>query len=614
MALPPTFTARVNTSVRPNAQRQVAPGATSGIARGLTTLGREGSRLVAEREEAERQIAESEFRIKERELARNRQAAAVGIAARFSEQQVEFSVRAAELEQTAKPGGEGHIRAVDEELSRRRAAFMAQVPDDDDLLQKAGEQWTQFEGRARLRAETFEAGQRVERQVEDAAIAIRNAENLIAATPTIETWTEQMGALDGMVELLDISGNNKITLRAEMQAKGASALLTGMIDQGKHAEAGALLASGEFNTVLDRKTQDTLRRFAANAAALEAREAEMAAERQREAVKAEYDRVQALIKAGATDVGAKTLANLSAAMEAAGFAPADLVDVGALQIQQDINRKYPDARSLGAEIRRYEALERTGKLDPPGQIALRHMRDRRGDLLEKQGQEYRAEYDQGGNARQVAVNRMYDLPLDERVEAAAAVDKSGKLGRYVQMPKGAALLAVAGVEARKANKDLVPSDAASKSAQTRIFNSVTAGVLDDFRESERAAIMEAARDLYAGMAERANYDSFNEDRFNEAVQMALGRSQGKGGVVTWHGKGVLLPGWMTGAELNRALNVVDYANAQEPKARVLRHYTPVFTGEDDNRAYFEFRDASGAVLYNKSGAPYRVQIPRRSAN
>jgi hypothetical protein len=605
MALPPTYSARVTTSAAPRAERRVSRG---GLGDGLTLLGREGSAAMARRLEAEQQIEESEARIREREIARDRQQAALDIASRFTRQQVTFAERQRELEQQPQPGGAGHEQAVAEALSEQRAAFFAALPDDEELVGRARREWAEFEARALIRADAFEAAQRVEKQGNDFTAMAENSNNLIHADPTVDTWQAQGQAEEAFIDAMEIGEDDKANIRRERAAGRSGALLTGMIDSGRHAEAEALLASGAFDDVLTMEQKDRFGRLAGNARETAEREAELAVERQRDALQEEVDLIDAQIAAGATDVGAGTLASLAQRMQDLGFAPADVFEVQNWSIRQEVNKRYGDVGTLNSGIRALESRARAGTLDVGGQIQLEHMRDRRATLLDEKGEAFKDEWAKGGRARSGVVTQLYTMPVEDRVQAASALDKSGSLGRALRLSRGMAQVAVAGAEARGADKELVPGDRTAQAEQRRIFDQVTSGALTGYSVRAQADVLDLARDIYAGTMQHYGKRDFDEARFREAVQAALGRNNGLGGVASWNGEGVLLPEWLGWQEFGRKVRAFDFANAAEPAATVLRKYTPVLVEDGPDEAIYAFRDDTGAWLGRKGGGEFRARL------
>lgn len=607
MALPPSYRSRVNVSATPMAERRIAP---SGIARGLTVLGREGSAAVAQREEANRQIEESNARIEEREVARNRMLQGLDIGARFSQTQLEIAEQIAELERSPASGGAGHEQQVRQVLSEKRTAFMGDIT-DEELRARTAEQWAAFETRTILRADTFEAAKRVEKQTTDFGTLQQNGAALIYADPTPDSFVAQTETQEAFIDAMEIGDDDKATLKQEMRSGNFQSLLSGLIDNGQHAAADALRKDPQFAGLIDYKTSQRFKAQADNAAAVEARQAELAQSEAQDSLREEIDGVRALIKAGATDVGAATLQDLQRRAQQLDLKPDELVELGDWQIALQVNKNFTNVRQLNTGIRGLETKLAAGKLDTAGQIQLRHMRERRSTMLEERGSGYGDEWAKGGQARQGVVNQLFSMPVEDRVQAASALDKSGNLGRALRLSKGVAGLAVAGAEARGADKDLVPNKDAERATRREIFDEVTQGALEGYSVRAQSEVLDLAADIYAGTMQHIGKRDFDEVRFTEAVQMALGRREGRGGIGTWHGKGVLLPDWISPQEFGRKVNAFPFDGAAEPANVVRRKYTPVLVMDDGDVSQWRWRDETGAWLGRKGGGIYQTTLPRK---
>lgn len=607
MALPPQYRSRVNTSAAPMAERRIAG---SGLAQGLTVLGREGSAAIARREEAEREIEASEQRIAEREYERDRMLQGVDAGARLSERQLTITEKIAQLELEPASGGTGHELAVRQLLSEHRAEYLGGIA-DEEVRARAAERWAAFETRTIIRADTFEAGKRVEKATNDFKTLQQNGQALIYADPTVETFGEQMATQGAFIDAMEIGEDDKATLAQEVKSGAFQSLLSGLVDTGRYDEAEALRKAPEFAGLLDYKTSQRFKGLAENAAAVAARQAELAQEEARDALREDVDGVRALIKAGATDVGASRLQQLQEQGQALGLKPEELVEIRNWQIELEVNRRYTTVRQLNTGIRGLEGQLAAGKLDAGGQIQLGHMRDRREALLEERGDGFREAWQKGGQSRQGVVAQLFEMPVEDRVAAAGALDKSGSLGRALRLSKGVAGLAVAGAEARRADKDLVGEKEADRATQREIFEGQVQGALDGYSVRAQSDVLNLARDIYAGTMQHRGERAFDENVFAQSVQMALGRRDGKGGVATWRGEGVLLPEWLSSAEFDSKVNAFDFANAAEPASVVRRKYTPVLVSDDGERSRWRWRDESGAWLGREGGGIYESVLRRR---
>ncbi len=607
MALPPTFSARTRSSTVLRQQRQTG---NTGIAQGVSLLGRsirnaqETALDTADYERATR------YRIEEREAARDQMLAGLDTARRFSTEQVELSQEIAALEREPASGAAGHTDAVRKLLDDRRAEFMSTLPDDEEARARAAEQWDSYAARLLVRADGFEAGERVKKQGEDYGVLQQNAHTLIYNTPTPEQFGAWRAQRDSLIENMELGDDDKASLRQADDSVAFSSLLAGLIDSGQHAQAEALRKDERFAGIIDFKSSQRFKALADNAAAVEAREKQMAQELAREELRKKIDGVKALIREGATDISSVDIGALVREASELGLDPAEQVTLQSLNVGVLVNQKFRDPQVLDAGIRAMEKLERSGELDEKGQIQLRYMRERRDVIADTDSEQYKTGWDKGGRSRLQVVGQLYAMPPERRERTMAAIGASGTAVRAMRLDRGAAMLAVSGAEARGADKDLVPTAKTDRERYRREFDTVTAGALADVTVPERQGIMDLALDLYAGTLQRENKKGWDEALFRASVQQALGRKGGRGGVGLWHGRGFLLPDWLTAKEYGRQVQQFDFANAAEPADVVRRKYAPVAIDDGSGDVVYQYRDATGAWLGAKGGGIYRVRMAR----
>ena len=608
MALPPTFSARTRSSTVLRAPLQTG---NTGIAQGVTALGRSLARADETAQAAKDYAQSTEYRIAEREAARNQMMAGLDIASRFSGEQVELADEIATLEREPAQGAQGHAEAVRKLLADRRAKFIGTLPDDEELRARAESQWDSYAARLLVRADGFEAAERVKKQASDYGTLQQNAHTLIYNTPTPEQFAAWRAQRDTMLDGLEMGDDDKATLRKEDDASAFSSLLAGLIDNGQYDEAEALRKDDRFAGIIDFKSSQRFKGLAQNAAAVEAREREMAQEVERDNLRKRIDGVKALVREGATDIRSIDVGALVSEAQTAGLDPAEVVEVQSLSIGVQVNQRFADPDKLETAIRTMQEQERAGTLDESGQIQLRYMRERRASMAEETGDQLKDDWRKGGPARLQVVRQMYDMPLDRRERVMQAVGGGDSARRAMRLQRAAGMLAITGAEARGADKDLVPTEKLDRARYRRTFEAVTAGALDDFTVAEQQGVMDLALDLYAGTLQRENKRGWDEPVFRASVQMALGRSSGRGGVGTWHGKGFLLPDWLSAKEYGERARAFDFAEAAEPADVVRRKYTPVAVDDGSGDAVYQFRDATGAWLGRENGGIFRARIGRK---
>lgn len=607
MALPPTFSARTRGSTVLRAPRQTAD---IGIAPAVSLLGRRAEAAEQTVQDAQDYERNTNYRIAEREAERNRMLAGLDTAARFSGEQVAISEDVAAMEREPAPGGQGHKEAVRELLSKRRTEFVSALPDDEEARARAELEWDTYAARVMVRADGFEATERVKKQGNDYDTLQQNAHTLLYNTPTPEQFGAWRAQRDGLIDMMELGADDKAALRQQDDGAAFSSLLAGLIDSGQYNQAEALRKDERFAGTIDYKASQRFKSLAQNAAAVEARENEMRQEVARDELRKQIDGVKALLREGATDVSSIDVGALVKQAQDLGLDPAEVVEVQSMSIGVQVNQRFSDVGKLETGIREMERLQQAGKLDEAGQIQLRYMRERLTAIAETQGEQYKGEWDKGGGSRLQVVRQLYDMPLDRRQRTVQALGGSDTAVRAMRLQRGPAFLAITGAEARQADKDLVPETKTDRERYRKTFETVTAGALADVPVAERQGLMDLALDLYAGTLQRQNKRGWQEDVFQQSVQMVLGRSNGRGGVATWHGRGFLLPEWLSAGEYGREAKNFDFAGAIEPADIVRRKYTPVAVDDGSGDAVYQFRDSSGAWLGKKGGGIYRARIPR----
>ncbi|MEC8178616.1 MAG: hypothetical protein VX072_03035, partial [Pseudomonadota bacterium] len=583
----------------------------TGIAQGVTALGRSLARADETAQAAEDYAQSTEYRIAEREAARNQMMAGLDIASRFSGEQVALADDIATLEREPAPGAQGHAEAVRKLLADRRAKFIGTLPDDEELRARAESQWDSYAARLLVRADGFEAAERVKKQASDYGTLQQNAHTLIYNTPTPEQFAAWRAQRDTMLDGLEMGDDDKATLRKEDDASAFSSLLAGLQDAGQYEAAEALRKDERFAGIIDYKTSQRFRALAENGAAVAAREREMAQEIERDKLRKRIDGVKALVREGATDIRSIDEGALDSEAQTAGLDPAEVVEVQSLSIGVQVNQRFADPDKLETAIRTMQEQERAGTLDESGQIQLRYMRERFDSLAEETGDQLKDDWRKGGPARLQVVRQMYDMPLDRRERVMQAVGGGDSARRAMRLQRAAGMLAITGAEARGADKDLVPTQKLDRERYRKAFEAETAGIFDEIAVAEKQGIIDSALDIYAGTLQRENKRGWDEPIFRASVQMALGRSRGRGGVGSWNGQGFLLPDFLSEGEYRQRARAFDFSGATAPAAEVLRKYTPVMVPDENGDAVYQFRDATGAWLGKKGGGIYRARIGRK---
>ena len=612
MALPPRFSSRVASSTVQQAQRRIS---NDGVARGVSLLARAGSEAVAADAQADRQVEASQARVAEAVARRDREAEVLRQGVRLTATEADASSAIAQLEREPAMFGDGHQVAVDTMLADRRSAFIEGLPLDERIRQRATAQWDAWAARQSVRAEAFEAGQRVTDQGKALERAGEQADALIFAQPTVTNFVGMLDQFSATLDGVDVGDGQKEEVYNERGRSGANALLSGLVDAGQWDQVEAMRKAPELSPFL---TYEEIQRYgglAENGRAMQAREVEMAHETLRDTVRGQIDNAEELLKQGVTDLEIP-LPALIAEARVAGLDPVEITEAEGLAIGLEVNRRYSTTGELTSHIGQLEALDREGDLDEAGQRQLFYMRQRHEGLATQRAAEFEEGWDAGGRAQVGAVGRMMALPMADRVVAARALDPSGNLRFAVQLNNSTAQAVVRGQQVRAVNDRLLPTKQLNEQRYRRHFEAVTGNTLSGMSEEARAAIYDMSLDALADHMSRSGREEYTRDEFAGAIGMVMGRqrdaSLGRygGGLGSWNGQPVWLPPSSNQASFEAVLRGHSFEGAADPAEIVLRNYTPlsVATGYTGAKRY-QFVDETGALLGRSDGdGPYELWV------
>lgn len=608
MALPPTFSSRTRLQVGRVPDRRASP---SVIGQAASIIGRTMGQMAQQDHDVRQQIAESQARIQEREIARDRQAQTVDATVRMVRGRVELAQQIAELETQAPPGGAGHAEAVAKLTGDWRDTFLSTLPDDEEIRQKFSLSLEDEAADLTVRAQQFERTQRIKKQGQDIEEALDLAGNVAAGDPTPQTADTQFSSLSLAIDAMDVDGNRKEALKTLAKQRVFGGLLSGMIESGKHGEASALLDKGLFNGVLSpeqikaaqsRIGVETRRDEAQQAAALREREAQA-----KENVGLITDR----LKEGHFVDDAALVA---AANQAKEFnLGREWFDLDVARVEASTNRRYGDATAtqLRGVIAGLDARIKAAGNKAKGEdiTMLRRLKEIQDKKRGKEAEPYRDLWAQGVTGQLSVAQQLQALPMEERVAVAAKVDPNGSLASAVQLPPLTARMALNGRADRAANPDMLPP----KGDVQKAFVALMGSAASEVDGKGLAAIRDIATDIYARMAREGGFKDFDRDAFGQAVSLALGREGNGGGLGGYKGKPVLLPRGVTSAGLEAGIARNSFADAAGAAAVVRDRFTPRWIGEDEQgTAQYVFIDERGRWLMRKSDPkrPYVMDLRR----
>ncbi len=605
MALPPTFTSRVPTAVARVAEAQVTP---SVIGQAASVLGRTMGQIGQQRHDVDQQIADSQARIREREIARDRQAATVDATVRMVRGSAELSTKIADLEANAPVGGAGHADAVDQAWAQWRDGFMATLPDDEEIRGKFAASLEEDGANIRVQARQFERGQRIEKQANDIDEAIGILANLAASNPTPASAAMHLKTLNSAIDAMDLQGNDAEKLKRVAAGSIWGAQLGSLIDGGNHAQAAALIDKGFYDTLLKPEQVKAARGRIDVEQRRDEAEAAAAIRKEEAAAKEKIGLITDQLKQGLY-VDDATL------QQAAGLArqyglPRQFFDLDVARVEASTNRRYADATpvQLRGAIGAYkDRIKQAGaKAAPEDIIALRRLEELQGKKRDDLAAPYKDAWSQGVPGRLSVAAQLRAMPLEERVAVAQKVDSSGALARAVQLPPTTMQMAINGRADREGNPELLPTPNDIQKA----FNAVIGQAAASLDGEGLAAIRDTAADIYARMAREGGIKSFDRDSYAQAVSLALGRQGNGGGLGGYKGKPVILPAGVSSGDLEGAIVRHDFAAADGTAAIIKDRFMPRWIGEDESgKAQYAFIDDRGRWLKHKGGnRPYILDV------
>lgn len=609
MALPPTFSARVTGGVV--ARRQ--PERLEGVSSGLSALARGGQQAQQIREQTDRQVREIDERIAERERERDRRHASADIVVNQLKVDEELAIRVQEIELSADPGAPDHSQKVREELSKAKAEYFAQVPNDEELHDQARRGWAAIEARYAVKAETFAAKKRIEKAGDDYDAILNTGANLITSDPTPENYQSKRDQAHQWIDGSSLDGAAKERLKKEIDASYAAALLDGQLEAGNYEAVGAMLDSDDLAPVLSKSQTDRYRDRVVRerkAAALEAERVQVQAQRD---VAKMADALEEKVRQGINPTGEEIQA-VRAAAEAVGMDPDEIIALQGMEVKARLNRALPPG-SDPADARAYQktlaAKIAAGTASEAEQIAYKHVGSRINELEKVAAEERKELLANGVPGRMQAIA---GLPADPASRFAIGEQIEPGLGYTAMLskPMQARVLAGREVLADKSNRDLIDNRAAKK---------VREGALRHARAGMQPGQVEAwsmmADRIYAQLAYENGWKEFRPGDYRAAIRLASGgvrrNGEWQGGLGTVRGKGVLLPDGMSEREFDRRLSRLNISVAGRTrfgdpigKEDFLQNYTPIWIGDDEaGRPFYAFRDARGDYLGSASEKVYR---------
>ena len=608
MALPPTFSNRVRLQAGRVADRYAAPSVLGQVA---SVVGRTMGQIGEQDAEAERQIAASQQRVREREIARDREVQDVELTEKFVNLQMDRTKQARDLEENYT-SGQDMAGAVTKLYQDSDSAFLDQIG-DQELRGKYQVMLARDRAEAMDRADLFVRKKRIERET-NATIGITTAlgNKLVTLGPegSIKDFDDAEATVKGVITA-DRFKDRAELIQRDVLGKLADNWLDGRIVAGDYKGAAEAITSGRFKDFLDPATAATAM------AKIQQRTASAAA--------AQVSDFKATARTALEDVNAgvavdpQQLETMAAQAEAAGesdlahdlrngvglartnsvygnAAPAEIIAA-----RRQIEQSGSDWRSnpqVVAVYNRLGVLERQngarvkddvlGLWSASGQpVAPLDISD--GTSIRARYKDARAAQQRYGGQLQV-MSALEIEPLRQQFEQGGAADKAAIINNFtsagadvgkafmrqiapakpeyawltdlaamrnVSVGRGYVREALAGWEHLKNDGTPVQGENATKMRQA--FDRTIGPAMRGADGNSRLAVMRTAQGIYAARAVQAGAKDFDKDLWGQAMQDALGAaSDGTGGMGRTRGDApMLLPRGMSQRDVDTVIARAD---------------------------------------------------------
>lgn len=596
MVLPPTFSNRVRLQAGRVADRYAAPSVLGQVA---SVVGRTMGQIGEQDAEAERQIAASQQRVREREMARDREVQDVELTEKFVNLQMDRTKQARDLEENYT-SGQDMAGAVTKLYQDSDSAFLDQIG-DEELRGKYQLMLAKDRAGALDRADIFMRKKRIERET-NATIGITTAlgNKLVTLGPegSIKDFDDAEATVKGVITTDRFKDRTELIQR-DVLGKLADNWLDGRIVAGDYKGAAEAITSGRFKDFLDPATAATamakIQQKAASAASDQISEFKAAARTALEDVNAgvavDPQQLEALAKQaeamGEGDLAHDLHNGIGLVRTNSVYGNASPAEITAARRQ--IEQSGADWRSNPQVVAVYNRL---GVLE--GQNRARVKNDVLGlwsasgkevaplDITDPASLRARAKTARAAQQRyggELQVMQVDELdPLRQQFEQGGAADKAAIINNFtsagadvgrafmrqiapakpeyawltdlaamrnVGVGRGYVREALAGWEQLKADGTPVQGENATKMRQA--FDRTIGPAMRGADGNSRLAVMRTAQGIYAARAVQAGARDFDKDLWGQAMQDALGAaSDGTGGLGHTRGDSpMLLPRGMT---------------------------------------------------------------------
>ena len=618
------YRSRSNNEVVRRAPRQKASLATA-IGRGLGMAGQVAGSIAADAAQTDEAIADSEFRIEQREKERERARRAVQFGGDVARAKLAYQEQRIALRAESGPGAPGWTEKASELQEQIFGPILDAYSDDEELAVRLApvlQSTTQSLMSGEIAWADQQALQQQGHDIEALIDVERDTLQGTAPDQMSAALTESLARVETILEQTDYSGTEKEQLRRAVRATLlTNGALDGLLEQGQFGTVRALIESGDFAGMLGDHRSSYMRQVEAGE-----RSQKIAAEQEQSAKRDEW-RTRRNVLRNAIERGE-------------GFAASDITALreqgAALGIEADELQELEHLATDGA----YRSTAR-GLPDLQLRSTIRSLRDKRasGALSAEESQYLRQlEKEEGGRdeekalkltglksgdpvaaAADMAVLRGMGLEESYRVTGTSGDRAAFFLSRRLS-PAGAAI-AIEGRNTlandrdafmpRKKQGDKGDADLLDAEFRRVLGPNLTAQLI---RTADYEAVRTAAAEYYAGWMVRNQGKGYSAALFERSVSLMFGRRDGKGGLGTVRGRIVELPNNMSAMTMDQVLSRSSFANARYSngasveKTDILANYWPKLISSDERTFRYALIGPQGRELKQADGSTWFIDV------
>lgn len=248
MALPPTFTNRVRLQAGRVTAREAAPSAIGQVA---SVLGRTMGQIGQQQHDVDQQIAASQARIREREIARDREVQDVELHEKLLNLQLDRTKQARDLEDNYAAGDDVPA-AINKLYQDGDAAFLDSIG-DQELRGKYRSMLANDRVQAMDRADIFMRRKRAEREATatvGVATALQNKMVILGPEGSLKDFDAAEATVKGLITP-ERFHDRADGIQRDLLGKIADSWIDGRMAAGDYKGAADAITSGRFATFLD---------------------------------------------------------------------------------------------------------------------------------------------------------------------------------------------------------------------------------------------------------------------------------------------------------------------------------------------------------------------------